>query len=283
MFVPSDEFVFSGRAKPIIRSPDLAGTVDRLARDGTGGIFEIERPAHVNGAAKHGTGRKPTRIIRSRSSSDRIGIVVGLGAEAQIARRMGRVIVGTGTATAAAEAAKLLIRENVGALFSFGLAGGLDPALRPGALVIPREVLFDGERYSSDPNLLQALGGPNVETVFDCLAIAASEAVKRRLWEQTGAAAVDTESGAVASVASRHGVPFAVLRAVCDPAERTLPRAALIALDQAGAIRSMKVLASVAAWPSQIPALIQLACDAAVARRALIRRVAELGDRLALV
>lgn len=212
-----------------------------------------------------------------------IGIVVGLGAEARIARRMGRVLIGNGTVIGAEQTADRLIGENVRMLLSFGLAGGLDPGLRPGALVVPREVHAEGERFSTDPDILDVLGGATVDLQLAHPEIARSIATKRRLWQQTGAAAIDMESGAVARVARRYGLPFAVLRVVCDPAEHSLPHAASVALDHAGAIRLPKVLASIAAAPWQIPALITLACDAAVALRALIRRVAELRERLAHV
>ena len=103
---------------------------------------------------------------------------------------------------------------------------------------------------------------------------------KRRLSSQTGASAVDLESGAVARVAQRHRLPFAVLRAVCDPAQRTLPPAALAALDSGGGIRLARVLRSVIARPWQIPALLRLALDAASARRAIVRAASGLRRRL---
>jgi adenosylhomocysteine nucleosidase len=210
-----------------------------------------------------------------------IGIVVGLRAEARIARRIGRAVAGGGTPVGAEQAALRLAHENVRALLSFGLAGGLDPTLRPGTIVIPRAVLSGGERFGVDPELLRRLGGPTADLVLGEGEIAASDARKRQLWQQTRASAVDTESGAVARVARSHGVPFAVLRAVCDPAERSLPPAVLVALDRAGTIRFLTVLASVAATPSQLPELLQLARDAAIARQALTRRVAALDQRLA--
>ena len=40
----------------------------------------------------------------------------------------------------------------------------------------------------------------------------------------------------MAEAAARHAVPFAALRAICDPASRALPHAALAALDQRGRI-----------------------------------------------
>ena len=74
----------------------------------------------------------------------------------------------------------------------------------------------------------------------------------------------------MARVAARHHLPFAVLRAICDPAERDLPPAALVALDQAGAIGLWRVLVSLARAPQQLPGLLALARDAAAARRALL-------------
>jgi adenosylhomocysteine nucleosidase len=212
---------------------------------------------------------------------ERLGIVVGLVAEARIARSLGQVVAGNGTAAGALAAAERLAATGARALLSFGIAAGLDPALRPGALVIPRAVLLRGEARPIDPEMLAALGGATMDLILAKGDLAKDAGAKRQLWQQTGAAALDLESGAVACAAQRHGLRFAVLRAICDPAERALPPAALVALDQDGAIRSLRVLASVAAAPSQIPALFALARDAAAARRALIRCVAQLRDRFA--
>jgi hypothetical protein len=59
-------------------------------------------------------------------------IVVGLKAEALLARRLGvPVMIGGGTAAGAEMAARRAVAEGATALVSFGLAGGLDPSLRP--------------------------------------------------------------------------------------------------------------------------------------------------------
>ncbi len=110
-------------------------------------------------------------------------------------------------------------------------------------------------------------------------AVVATAADKRALFMATGAEAVDLESGAVGIVADRHRLPFAVLRAVCDPAGTTLPPAALLALDQAGAIGLWRVAHSVLGAPGQLPALLRLARDAGRARTALVRRVRDIGGR----
>jgi adenosylhomocysteine nucleosidase len=108
--------------------------------------------------------------------------------------------------------------------------------------------------------------------------VAVSAAAKHDLWKTSGAAAVDLESGAVASVAAQHGLPFAVLRTICDPAHRDLPPAALAALDRGGAIGLLRVLASLLARPAQFRGLLALAADTAKARRMLIGRVEALLD-----
>ncbi len=204
----------------------------------------------------------------------RVGVVVGLAAEARIARRLGwPVAIGGGTASGAESAAQALVQQACTGLISFGLAGGLDRMLRPGALVVPAAVIVDDQRYATDASLSRVLGGPTPHVMLGADAIVASVADKNRLRELTGAAAVDLESGAVARVAATHGIPFAVLRAICDPAARALPPAALVALDTRGSIKVWRVLIAIAAQPGQLAALFGLAADAAAARRSLAARV----------
>jgi adenosylhomocysteine nucleosidase len=165
----------------------------------------------------------------------------------------------------AARAARWLISQGATSLVSFGLAGALDPALRPGDLVIPRTVLCAEKRFTVTPQWT-----PTCELLFAADHVLATAANKHAAWAATNASAVDLESGAVAQVAAEAGIGFSVLRAICDPAERDLPPAALLALDGAGRIGMLRVLASVAAQPQQIPALLRLAQDASAARRGLL-------------
>ncbi len=209
-----------------------------------------------------------------------LGILTGLAAEARLARPLGRVLAGGGDAAGAMAAAERLVAEGATALLSFGLAGGLDPALAPGTILVPRAVLAGERRYACAPALLAALGGANADLLLGGAAVVATVAEKTRLRTASGAAAIDLESGALAEVADRHGLPFAALRAVCDPADRDLPALALAALDAQGRIGLWRSFASLLARPGQVPALLALARDAAAARRALVRRVRELGGGL---
>lgn len=198
------------------------------------------------------------------------GLVVGLASEARVARALGwPIAVGGGTAAGARMAAERLLREGVDALVSFGIAGALDPTLRPGTIVVPHGVLVDGEHMPTDAALGARLGVPSKLVVLAADRIIATAADKADLFTSTSAAAVDMESGAVAKVAARHGIPFAVLRAICDPAERDLPPAAMVPTNQHGGIVLRRILRSLFTRPAQLPALPGLAADARVAHRAL--------------
>jgi adenosylhomocysteine nucleosidase len=205
--------------------------------------------------------------------------ITGLAAEARLLRALDlKIFVGGGTAEGAVRCAEAAIAAGATALISFGLAGGLDPSLPAGALICPRQVLWHGSILRTDPALVAALGGATCDTLLADEEISATAAQKHALWCGTHAAAIDMESGAVGACAAQEGLPFAVLRAICDPATRTLPPAALAALDNAGHIGFLAVAASVLRHPSQIPALVALAADAAQARRTLIGQVKHLAS-----
>lgn len=209
--------------------------------------------------------------------SEPIGVVVGFAAEARIARRLGWPLeIAGATAAGAAAAAERLIEVGCKALVSFGLAGGLDPSHRPGDPIVPAVVIASEARYPADPRLSRLLGGPTVCALLGSDEILASVEAKRSAHHATSAAAADLESGAVARIAAMHGVPFAVLRAVCDPAGRALPPAAIAALDGRGAIGFGRIIGSIAVRPGQLPALFRLAADAAAARRSLVGRVRQI-------
>ena len=205
------------------------------------------------------------------STGSRPGFVVGLTAEARVAERFGYpVAVGGGTPEGAADAAYQLVEQGANALVSFGFAGGLDPALAPGSLVIPNLILSEGQSYATDPSLADRFGGLTGHCLVAGDATATNVTAKRRLHVTTQAHAIDLESGSVARAALAHGLPFVVVRAISDAADRDLPPAALLAVDERGRIDLMRVLGSLLRQPRQLPALLGLAVNATAARRSLM-------------
>jgi adenosylhomocysteine nucleosidase len=213
----------------------------------------------------------------------RPGFVTGLRAEARLAAPLGPAEAGGGFPAGAAVAAERLLAQGATALVSFGVCGGLDPALRPGALIVPRAVLAGGACYPTDAGLSAALGGWSAGALLADAVPATDPASKREKFAATGAVAIDLESGAVAELAAARKKPFAALRAVCDPAEAGLPPAALAAIDAAGRVSVWAVAASLLREPTQIPALIALGRTAGVARAALVGRVRDIRDGRFLV
>lgn len=213
----------------------------------------------------------------------RPGFVTGLRAEARLAAPLGVAEAGGGLPAGATAAAERLRARGASALISFGFCGGLDPALRPGALVIARGVLSGGRRYAADAGLSDALGGCSAELLLAGESAATDRASKQHFWAATGAVAIDLESGAVAELARREKMPFAVLRAVCDPAEARLPPAALAALDARGGVSAWAITRSLLREPGQILELIALGRAAGIARAALVRRVGHIRDGRFLV
>jgi adenosylhomocysteine nucleosidase len=181
------------------------------------------------------------------------------------------VQAGGGTPAGAEAAAKQLVARGATALVSFGLAGGLDPVLRPGTVIVPSRVLSDGATLATDFPLAACFGGLTGHMILAGETVVAKAAAKGRLFAATHAHAIDLESGPVARIALAYKLPFVVVRAICDPAERDLPPAALVALNTDGEIGLLPVMRSLMRQPGQIIGLVMLARDAALARRALAR------------
>ena len=223
----------------------------------------------------------------------RVGVIVGLPQEAAILKRvLGKssppIVCSGAQAAGAARAAAELSASGADALLSFGFAGGLDPSLRPGDLVIGAGVIgADGAMRPTDDALAQrlcaALDAASCRWSAGLVAHAdqavATLAAKRTLHARTRAAIVDMESRAAAEA----GLRFAILRAVVDPAERALPSSALAALKSSGRIDSLALIGGLLRRPREIAALFALARDNAAAQESLSRAAAAVGRALGVV
>ena len=184
---------------------------------------------------------------------------------------------------AARSAAERLIGAGATSLVSWGLAGGLDPALEAGAVCVPREVIAaDGSRLrtarswqeslSSSVPFGRSVGNDALLTAEHALETPADKSAARRA---TGACAVDMESSAVAQVAEAHGVPFIAVRVIVDTARDVIPQA-VAGASRAGKVRVGRLLLGLIRSPLEIAPLLRLARRYRVALRSL-RAVAALG------
>jgi crotonobetainyl-CoA:carnitine CoA-transferase CaiB-like acyl-CoA transferase len=105
--------------------------------------------------------------------------------------------------------------------------------------------------------------------LFGADSIIASPEEKARLFASYGAVAVDMESHGAARAAKAAGVPFLAIRAIADPAERALPKAALGAVGEDGRPRVPATLLECAKRPQDFPALLQLGRDSDAALKTL--------------
>jgi adenosylhomocysteine nucleosidase len=223
-----------------------------------------------------------------------LGIVTGLDFEADIARAAiaAAPSAGTDLVTVACHgpgqerglsAARSLLDVGATALLSFGVAGGCDPALPSGTIVLctgVRDLTGTGQieiLYTNREWLRRLksrlLGDVLLEDamIASVAAPATDTADKVLLHSDLNAAAVDMESAAVARAAMEATVPFMAIRAVLDDAHTTLPAAALAGLGTDGKPDIAAITRAVLRRPQDVPALIRLGSASAKAKRALAR------------
>lgn len=177
--------------------------------------------------------------------------------------------------------ARHLIESGAGALVSFGISGGLAADLRPGTTILATTVVDTrGGRWDTSTPWREAAAAVLPDAVAGILvstdAAAVTSAEKARLNRDHQALAVDMESAGVARAADEAECPFLAVRVIADPAERSLPSAALYGIDAEGRQRPFRVLSKLVLRPWELPSLIQLSNDSKTALEALCR-VAALG------
>jgi adenosylhomocysteine nucleosidase len=134
--------------------------------------------------------------------------------------------------TAASDAVERALEGGEGPdlILSAGFCGGLVPSLRPGKIVLAKEIHHRGETIPLDVDLFDrakdglSRGGVDFTTgaIESVDRIIESVAKKRDLGEE-GAIAVEMEDGSLALLARERGIGFLSVRAVIDPVDRALP------------------------------------------------------------
>ena len=212
--------------------------------------------------------------------------VSGLAREASIAAGLGVRAVAAG-GDRLVRSMEEAVSEGAAGILSFGLAGGLHPDLMPGATILAGAVIAGRQRWPTDlawqGRLAAALPSALIGDLAGVDAPVAAVADKQALKAATGALAVDMEFHIAARLAAVHGLPFAALRVVCDPAGRALPPAAMAGWREDGATDVGAVLLSLLRSPRQLPGVIRLARDAREAFASLRRIRGAVGAGCALL
>jgi adenosylhomocysteine nucleosidase len=213
--------------------------------------------------------------------------LTGLAFEARIAAGTGIEVISAYNQPQLEAALEQAIVRGCRGIISFGVAGGLAPSLRTGDWVVPSVIVTKNQRFPTHPEwsqrIEQAIPGARAGEMLGVDEPVSTRDAKQALYLKTGALAVDMESHLAAKVALQFGLAFAALRIIIDPADRTLPPAALLRPRASGQGDLAAILRSLAQQPGQLPAMARLAFDAWIASRALLRCRRQLGERFAFV
>jgi adenosylhomocysteine nucleosidase len=161
------------------------------------------------------------------------------------------LVTGMGRRNAEATMRAWFVRHRPGVVLTCGFAGGLDPALKHGAVV------FEAESGFALAEVLVAAGArPGRFYCAERIAVTPEE--KRRLHQATGADAVEMESGAIRAVCHEHGVPAATVRVISDTADEALPLDFNQLATPAGRMDFAKLAWAIACAPGTIRDLLRL-------------------------
>lgn len=164
-------------------------------------------------------------------------------------------------------AAQRLIDQGASQLISWGCAGALAPSLNAGDMVIASTILAtDSTQLSTQAdwsrqiiNTLEQSTKCYNGTLLESHSVITSAQDKAQLYQQTGALAVDMESGALARTAQQANTPCVTVRSIVDPANLNLPNAITYAMTDKGTVSIPKLMLYLCRHPEEIPRLINTA------------------------
>lgn len=194
---------------------------------------------------------------------------------------------GPGRVNAARVTEALIVGHRPLWVISAGFAGGLDPNLQRGDLLIVQQVVeAAGQQIDVDIGVdraaLGSVTGVHAGRLLTVDRVVRLPEEKRELAQRFQAAAVDMESFAVAEVCRRHEVHFLGVRAVTDTLDDSLPSDVERLLHQrSGAARLGAALSALLNRPSSAKDMWHLHQRALMASDRLAKFIAGLVEQLA--
>ncbi len=179
------------------------------------------------------------------------------------------VVTGVGRSRAMQAASVLLERHAPRHVFITGFAGGLDPSLKAGDVVVP-QTLIDcetGGRFTTAASHDDATSICTTDRLID------TPTAKAALRRRYGGAAVDMESAAIAAQCVVWKIPWTCVRAISDTAGEKLPPFLLKLTFENGRANPLLAAALAVSQPKQIGPLIRLGRHSSVAAKNMAARL----------
>lgn len=171
-------------------------------------------------------------------------------------------ITGMGRKNAAENVRTAIARVKPERVITAGFAGGLNPALKCGA------VLYEEDYDAGFGRDLEELGvRPGKFYCHRRVAITAEE--KAALWRETGADAVEMESSVIRTICRELHIPSATIRVISDDAHQDLPLDFNALMTSEDRIDYFRLAGAVVRRPSRIPKLIEFQRQTISAAQAL--------------
>lgn len=225
-----------------------------------------------------GVGGDSAQLVVTQGDSRPVLIVTGLVQEARIAAGPGMTVI---CSSSDPRVLRTLLASfdstSIRGVISFGVAGGLDPDLESGDVVVATDIVCGDRRWMAGKEFShQVLSDADLRgrrvirgSLVGVEKVIAARAGKLELRASTGASACDMESHIAADYAAAAGLPFAAIRVISDPATRALPELATHAIKPNGDIDLRKVLRGLARNPSLLKSLVSTGRDFNRALRSL--------------
>src|SRR5436305_9697294 len=206
----------------------LSWLCEVLSALGIGAVSEFEEHQHKGGRGRNvNLGAGASVSAGNRIDPRPVLIVTGLVQEARIAAGPGMTVICSSSDPQQLRALLTVFDPTtIRGVISFGVAGGLDPSLRSGDVVVATEVMAGDTRWLAglalNEELITSVALVRSRVIRGGLAgvqqVVAAKSTNAALRLQTEAAAVDMESHIAAATAEEAGLPFAALRVITAPA-----------------------------------------------------------------